>query len=150
MMNIQEIKDFIKSTNLPKTVSLKDAETIIDVSKFFNTHLSVLQGDKNSRRIKKLHYYRIIKAIEIIKGDTNPNEKVKTKHEVDNEIKDVKVVDSGSALKPNTEFENEPPAPKPKSTSEAKKEVKEIKPKSEPKKESKPSSNDADAQMSLF
>ena len=119
-MKLAKIKKFISENQLPKEIRLNQASNITDVAKFFDSHIATMESDGNSRRIRILHYYRVIKVIEMIKEKglvkvvdvpleviEDFKEELKHVEKQDDNFLNVKPSERIGGIKPNTDFEND-------------------------------------------
>ena len=61
-MTLTDLENYFKTATLPKQVKLSQCETIIDVTKFVKSHISVLKANRGNSaylpfwdRLNKLH-----------------------------------------------------------------------------------------------
>lgn len=131
-MKLQEIKKFVREFNLPKELKLNQCTTINDLDKFFESHLSVIDSDSNTKKIKMLHYDRVVTAIKLLiknKGvektmqtipknnvmsKTPPPEKQNYAKNNNNDIdfKVIEGIENNNVIKPNKDFETKKEIPK--------------------------------------
>lgn len=157
-MKLQEIKKFVREFPMPESLQLNKCSNITDLNKFFESHIANMEAPNNPKRIKMIHYERVMIAINLLRKNKGANVEIKTikKQKVNtnstpppekqNESKstnnnsiDFNVFEGlnhNSALKPNNDFEVEIVKPKQISTP--------------PVRENENPKKDSDNQMSLF
>lgn len=156
-MKLQDIKKFVREFPMPESLQLNKCSNITDLNKFFESHIANMEAPNNPKRIKMLHYERVVKAIQLLrenkganvdtmtskvnikKPHTPPPEKQNESKSTNNNDIDFNVfegLENKSALKPNNDFEVEKVEPK----------KQDIKPDIQQKEEN----NNSDNQMSLF
>jgi len=64
--NIPEIREKLKTKELPEAFTLSIAEEIIDVAKFIDSNLSILSVDK-LKRIHRPYFDRLKKVLDTLK-----------------------------------------------------------------------------------
>ena len=156
-MKLQDIKKFVREFPMPESLQLNKWSNITDLNKFFESHIASMESPNNNKRIKMLHYERVVKAIQLLrenkganvktmtskvniqKPNTPPPEKQNESKSTNNNDIDFNVFEGlnhNSALKPNNDFEVEIVKPKQISTP--------------PVRENESPKKDSDNQMSLF
>jgi hypothetical protein len=167
-MKLQEIKKFVREFPMPETLVLDKATKITDFEKFFESHIAFMESKNNPKRIKMIHYERVLKAIKLLRENkgavktmTNNRDITIPPPEKQNEAKitnnndiDFNVfegVNDNSAMKPNVDFETIKEVPKTTTKTELSTPPKQIS--TPPKKISTPPKKDKqndDSQMTLF
>ncbi|WP_207426010.1 hypothetical protein [Pedobacter sp. SYSU D00535] len=66
-MTIQELEDFFKSTELPKTIYINNAEKVIDIQLFLNTSFDQVKFKGETAPA----YYRLLKARDYIRASSS-------------------------------------------------------------------------------
>lgn len=61
-INLESIEERLKIVDLPSEIKLDKATTIVDVKKFFDSHIAMMRSPVASERTKKLFEDRIIVA----------------------------------------------------------------------------------------
>lgn len=153
-MKLQEIKKFVREFPMPESLQLNKCSNITDLNKFFESHIANMESPNNPKKIKMLHYERVVKAIKLLRENKGANVKTmavipvstverqtpppkkqnesKSTNNNDIDFNVIEGIENKSAMKPNNDFEVE--KPKPETTSP-------------PPEKSK---DDSDSQMSLF
>lgn len=125
-MKLADIKKFVTEFEFPDEIKLNKGSTIREVAKFFDSHICAMESKLNPKRIKMLHYNRVMKAIEIMKEQglvrkdgviEEPVIEVKKDNSLDlpetigteSAIKPNNDFDSGAPIRPNTGFDDEKP-----------------------------------------
>lgn len=77
-MKMQEIKKFIRENNFTEPLRLNKCSMINDVNLFFQSHIATIDNPNTTKRIKMIHYERLLEAINIIrkKGVKNMAEQI--------------------------------------------------------------------------
>lgn len=104
MMSVEDIKEFYRTTDLPSEIILNQASTIVDVKKFFEVSIATFEGN-TPKKIKDLHYHRVVKAIKIIKGGEPVLSTSKTSSDGLEVLEGIQQ-DVSAVMKPNTLFED--------------------------------------------
>ena len=123
-MKLQEIKKFVREFKMPNELVLNQWSTITDLEKFFESHITVLDNISNTKKIKMLHYERVMKAINLLRknkgmGKTTMNisenieisktpPPIKQNNKTNNNDIDFTVIEeieNKSVIKPNKDFE---------------------------------------------
>lgn len=113
-MKIQEIKSFISEHKMPSELRISVAENITDLEKFFDSHITTIESPLNTRRIKMIHYKRLMKVINLLKEQgVEKNDKV---HEIEEKdtFEPLQEQEKPVGMKPNTSFDSEPAVERPK------------------------------------
>lgn len=125
-MKLQEIKKFIREFPMPESLQLNKWSKITDLNMFFESHIANMESPNNPKKIKMLHYERVINAINLLKETKGANINTMTnvniqktsisppekqndnKNTKNNDIdfKSLETFSSNSAIKPNNDFES--------------------------------------------
>jgi hypothetical protein len=128
-MKASELREYVKTAQLPTEVRLDDATLIVDVPLFVMSHLGALASPTMSKRHKSNFYERLLKFVMIVKEEKGEititkettieetNSIVSSETIEDNEFKGIENVANDSVMQPNENFEiedtPEPEPPKP-------------------------------------
>jgi len=123
-MKIQEIKKFSREFVMPDSLKVNTCTTIFDLDLFFQSHIATIDSPLNNKRIKMIHYNRLIEVIKLLrekqgeeKNMTNPiNQKPPLDYEQNNnkdidnnsmDLDSLNVQNENTAIRPNNDFETD-------------------------------------------
>ena len=124
-MKLQEIKKFSREFSMPDSLKLNSWSTIFNLDLFFESHIATIDSPLNSKRIKMIHYNRLLEVIKVLREEqgeeknmTNPikqkppldYEQIDKTKDMDNnsiDLDSLNIQNESSAIRPNNDFESD-------------------------------------------